>query len=131
MNLKSSTSYTNWVRMTSTFLSKEERGGKNFSELLGLMNDKNKKVRDSAAKSFNEILEKHVEVAEHELNSVLQNKKINDELRKYQRADESRHISDDIDSEVVDTVIKTVTNRFDVSKRYYELKAKLFGVPKL
>src|SRR3972149_4871067 len=131
MNLKSSTSYINWVRMTSTFLSKEERGGKNFSELLGLMNNKNKGVRDSAAKSFNEILEKHVEVAEHELNSVLQNKKINDELRKYQRADESRHISDDIDSEVVDTVIKTVTNRFDVSKRYYELKAKLFGVPKL
>src|SRR3989344_3784025 len=35
MNLKSSTSYTNWVRMTSTFLSKEERGGKNFTELLG------------------------------------------------------------------------------------------------
>ena len=131
MNLKSTTSYTNWVRMTSTFLSKEERGGKNFSEILGLMNSKNKKIRDSAAKSFNEILDKHVEVAEHELNSVLQNKKINDELRKYKRADESRHIGDDVDTEVVDTVVKTVTQQFDVSKRYYELKAKLFGVPKL
>ena len=131
MNLKSSTSYANWVRMTSTFLSKEEKGGKSFSEILGLMNDKNKKVRDSAAKSFNLILGKHVEVAEHELNSVLQNKKINDELRKYERADEARHLSDDIETDVVDTVVKTVSRHFDVSKRYYELKAKLFRVPKL
>src|SRR3989344_3291759 len=131
MNLKNTTSYTNWVRMTSTFLSKEVRGGKNFSQLLGLMNDKNKKVRDSAAKSFNEILEKHVGVAEHELNSVLQNKKINDELRKYKRADEARHLGDDIETEVVDTVVETVTNNLSLAKRYYELKAKLFGVPKL
>ena len=131
MNLKSTTSYTNWVRMTSTFLSKEVRDGKNFSELLGLMNSKNKKVRDLAAKSFNEILEKHVEVAEHELNSVLQNKKINDELRKYKRADEARHLGDDIETKVVDTIVETVTNNLSLAKRYYELKAKLFGVPKL
>ena len=131
MNLKNTTSYTNWVRMTSTFLSKEVRGGKNFSQLLGLMNDKNKKVRDSAAKSFNEILEKHVGVAEHELNSVLQNKKINDELRKYKRADEARHLGDDIETKVVDTIVETVTNNLSLAKRYYELKAKLFGVPKL
>ena len=131
MNLKSITSYTNWVRMTSAFLSKEEVKGKNFSELMGLLNNKNKKTRDSAAKSFNTILEKHVEVAEHELNSVLQNKKINDELRKYGRPDKARHLSDDIDTKVIDTVIQTVTDRFNLSKRYYNLKAKLFGVRKL
>ena len=131
MNLKSTTSYTNWVRMTSTFLSKEERGGKNLSELMGAMNNKNKGVRDSAAKYFNEILETQVDVAEHELNSVLQNKKIDDELRKYKRADKARHLGDDIETEVVDTVVKTVTKHFDISKHYYELKAKLFEVTKL
>ncbi len=131
MTLKSTTSYTNWVRMTSTFLTKEERDGKNFSELLGLMNNKNKKIRDSAAVSFNEILRAHVEVAEHELNSVLQNKKINDELRKYNRPDQARHVGDDVDTTTVDTVIETVTRHFDISKKYYELKAKLFGVAKL
>lgn len=131
MNLKSSTSYTNWVRMTSSFLSKEVRNGNNFSELMGLMNNKNKKTRDSAAKSFNEILIKHSDVAENELNSVLQDKKINDELRAYTRADKSRHIADDIETEVVDTVINTVSKNFDLSKRYYRLKSKLFGVPRL
>ena len=101
--------------MTSGFLSREERkviaedGRKNtktFSEILSLMNSKDKKVRDSAAKAFNDILSKNVEIAEAEINSVLANKKIDDELRKVSRPDLTRHISDDIDTEIVDTLIK-------------------------
>lgn len=131
INLKSATSYSNWVQMTSSLLSKEVRHGNNLSVLLGLMNDKKKKIRDAAAKDFNEILKSQEDVAEHELNSVLQNKKINDELRKYQRVDEARHLADDIDTATVDTVVKTVTKHFDIAERFYSLKAKLFGVPKL
>jgi oligoendopeptidase F len=140
LNLKTSTSYSNWVKMTSGFLSREERkviledGRKDtrtFSEILSLMNSKDKKVRDSAAKAFNDILGKNVEVAEAEINSVLANKKIDDELRKISRPDLTRHISDDIDSEIVDTLIKSVSGRFDISSRYYELKARLMKVKKL
>lgn len=140
LNLKSTTSHSNWVKMTSSFLSKEERVvfseegkklNKNFSELISLMNSKNKKVRDSAAKAFNDILKKHSDVAEAELNSILANKMVDDELRKMPRPDIARHINDDIETEVVDTVIKTVCNRFDISSRYYFLKAKLLKVKKL
>lgn len=140
MNLKSTTSHTNWVRMTSAFLAKEERGivnkagkisQKNFSEITSLMNDKDKKIRDSAALSFNEILSKHVEVAEHELNSVLQNKKTDDELRNYKRPDISRHIIDDIETDVVDTLVDVVTSNFETAKKFYQLKAKLMGVKRL
>ncbi len=90
MNLKSATSYSNWTKMTSGFLSREERvvvmedGAKKaipFSEIVGLLNSKVRTVRNTAAAAFNDILSKHVEVAEAELNSVLQNKKIDDELR--------------------------------------------------
>src|SRR4030066_2146922 len=140
LNLKASTSYSNWVKMTSGFLSREEReviaedGRKNtktFSEILSLMNSKDKKVRDSAAKAFNDRLSKNVEVAEAEINSVLANKKIDEELRKVSRPDLTRHISDDIDSEIVDTLIKSVSERFYISSRYYELKAGLMKVKKL
>jgi oligoendopeptidase F len=140
LNLKTSTSYSNWVKMTSGFLSREERkviagdGRKNtktFSEILSLMNSKDKKVRDSAAKAFNDILDKNVEIAEAEINSVLANKKIDDELRKISRPDLTRHLSDDIDTEIVDTLIKSVSDRFDVSSRYYELKARLMKVKRL
>ncbi len=141
LNLKTSTSYSNWVKMTSGFLAKEERmviledGSKKiktFSEILSLMNSKNKRVRDSAARVFNDILYKNVEVAEAEINSLLANKKIDDELRKISRPDLTRHISDDIDSEIVDSLIKTVSDRFlNISSRYYGLKARIMKVKRL
>jgi oligoendopeptidase F len=140
LNLKSATSYTNWTKMTSAFLSKEERSvltekGKKkvmpFTEIIGLMNSKNKRVRDSAAQAFNEILHENVEIAEAELNSVLANKKIDDELRSSPRPDTLRHLADDIESDVVDTLIDSVAGRFDISTRYYALKAKMLKVRKL
>lgn len=140
LNLKSQTSHSNWVKMVSGFLSKEEaevfeesgeRKLKNFSEILSLMDSKEKSVRDSAAYAFNKILERHIEAGEAELNSILQNKKIDDELRGFTRPDEARHLNDDIESVVVGSLISAVSERFDISRKYYELKAKLFGVLKL
>lgn len=140
LNLKSQTSHSNWVKMVSGFLAKEEaevledsgeKKLKNFSEILSLMDSVSKPVRDSAAYAFNKILEHHIEVGEAELNSILQNKKIDDELRGFTRPDAARHLSDDIESEIVDTVINAVSMRFDISKKYYELKTKLLGTPKL
>ncbi|MBI2632104.1 M3 family oligoendopeptidase [Candidatus Pacearchaeota archaeon] len=140
INLKNTTSHSKWEEMLSTFLSKEERevinkeGNKelkSFSEILTLMNEQNKEVRDSAAKAFNEILLKHEDVAEVEINALLANKKVDDELRNSPRPDFLRHLSDDIDSDIVDVLIKSVSERFDIPNIYYQLKAKLFGVKKL
>lgn len=140
MNLKSATSYENWTKMTSGFLSKEERtvlledGTRQsvpFTGIIGLMNSKRRRVRDTAAAAFNSILEKNVDVAEAEINSVLQNKKVDDELRGTSRPDVLRHLADDIESDVVDTVIDSVSKRFDIPTRFYQLKAALMRVKKL
>jgi oligoendopeptidase F len=140
LNLKSATSYANWTKMTAGFLAKEERpvvmedGRKKtrpFAEIISLMNSRKKKTRDSAAEAFNDILRRNVDVAEAELNSVLADKKIDDELRGAPRPDSLRHLSDDIESEVVDTLLDSVSRRFAISTRYYKLKAKLFKVKKL
>ena len=138
--LKSQTSHSNWVKMVETFLSKEERkvlteSGKiemkPFSELPSLMQSQQKAVRDSAAEAFNEVLGKRVEVAEAEINSILANKKVDDELRKMDRPDLGRHIADDIDSSVVDALVDSVSGKFGIAQRYYKLKAQLLGVRKL
>ncbi|MCE5313152.1 MAG: M3 family oligoendopeptidase [Nitrospiraceae bacterium] len=140
LNLTSPTSYANWIRMTSEFLSKEERnvhveeGGKsikNFSELTSLLNSPKKRVRDSAAEAVNEILEKHSDTAEYELNSILWFKKTDDELRGSERPDTLRHISDDIETPVVDMLVSSVTEKFHIPAEYYKLKAKLMKVKKL
>lgn len=140
INLYSPMAVGNWKKMLNTFLSKstrkalgedEKQTEKTFEELMGLMNNKNKKVRDTAAKAVNEIFAEHLEVAESELNAVLQYKKVNDELRGISRPDLTRHISDDIDSEVVDALVEAVSSQFGLAQRYYALKAKLMGVKKL
>jgi len=132
LNLKSTPAYSSWVRMTSSFLARETRpvldedGQKktmSFSEITSRMNSKEKKVRDSAVDN--------VDTAEAEINAVLANKKIDDELRGVSRPDLTRHLADDIDSEVVDALVDAVASRFDISERYYELKAKLLGLRKL
>lgn len=56
---------------------------------------------------------------------------MDDDLRQIPRPDLTRHISDDIDSEIVDTLIKTVSDRFDISARYYGLKARLLNAKQL
>lgn len=131
LSQKYTVSHYNWTQMTSGFLSKEVRQGKPFNELMSLMDSQKKSVRDSAAADINDIFAKHIETGEHEINSVLANKKIDDELRGYMRPDQSRHVSDDIDTETVDTLIETVSSRFDLSQRFYKLKAKLLKVKKL
>jgi oligoendopeptidase F len=139
LTLKSGPAYEFWVDMTSGLLSKSEgkvftgkrNEIKNFSEIQALLDSSNSEVRDSCALVFNEVLEKYSDIAVAEINAVLKDKKINDELRGFSRPDESRIVRDDIDFEFIDSLIDSVSARFDVAKRFYELKAKLLGVKKL
>lgn len=141
INLKSSVSHSDWAKMVEEFISKEEReyiddtGKKkkgSFEVLLKTSSyGKTKKQRDVAFKHVNDILLKHVSSAEHEMNALLKNKKIDDELRGLTRPDQARHLDDDMDSAVVDAMIKAVTENFNVPKKYYKLKAKLLKQKKL
>jgi len=139
MSLKSTAAYSMWVRMVSSLLAKETRSieidgkkeEKNHSELLSLMKGKNKELRDSASLAFEEILSKYGDVAEAELNAILQNHKVNDKIRGFKRVDSSRLVGDGIDEQFVDDLIKAVSSRFDISNKFYELKTKLFKQEKL
>ena len=140
LNLVGKPSYGNWVDMTSRFVNREERETlgedgvrvqKNFNELLSLTASIQKPVRDEAAEHVHDIMRKHADVAEAEINSILETKKVNDNLRSIKRPDEARHIADDIDTAVVDALIKSVASKFSIAKEYYALKARLMGVPKL
>ncbi|MDD3661893.1 MAG: M3 family oligoendopeptidase [Candidatus Dojkabacteria bacterium] len=140
MNVKSKTSHSNWVQMTSRFIAREEgvvldidgkERKKTFSEALELLDEPDKKVRDSSAQLIHHVTEKYADVAESELNSILENKKAEDTLRGYGCPDLPRHLSDDIESAVVDAMLETVEADFSVPQRYYRLKAALLGQPSL
>jgi oligoendopeptidase F len=140
MSLKSSSSYSFWKDMLSGFLSKEERKvldetGKAINatqeKLLSLLYNKNKKIRDEAARAFNDILNKYRDVSEAELNAILENKKTDDKIRGFKRPDQERHLNDNIKTETIDSLVDAVTKRFSISKEFYKLKAKLLKQDKL
>ena len=139
-NLMSKTSHSNWKDMLSELLDKQkltvvdESNKKHeitYNEISKYLNSTNKKVRDYASVEFNKINNRYAEIAEFEINSILEAKKVSDDYRKMPRPDLTRHIADDIDSDIVDTLVKTVTDNFDISKKYYAKKVKLLGLKKL
>jgi oligoendopeptidase F len=134
------TSYSNWVDMVESFVTKEERvvldddGNevtKDFSSIITLISNRSKPVRDRAAEALNDILATHIASGEAEINAVVQYKKASDTLRGIDRPDRTRHLSDDIDTEVVDAMLDAVEKRFDISQKWYQVKANLLGIKKL
>lgn len=140
LNLKEKGSYSNWVSMISDFLKEQEaeiidESGKkikaNFSTIQTLLSSSKKLVRSEANKAYCKIINKFVNPAERELNSVLEYKKLEDELRGYKKPYSSTLFGDDVEEKVIESMLKNVSDNFDVSQKYYSLKAKLFGVEKL
>ena len=138
--LTNNVSYGNWVSMTSEFLSAEEasvlnkdgiKETKNFSELFTLIAEPKKEVRDGAAKAIDAILAKHSKVAEIELNSVLEYKKVKDLLRGYKQPDSAFSIANEINLSVIDTLISEVTQNYKIVHDFYTLRAKLLGTERI
>jgi len=65
---------------------------------MGLLDSKDAIVRNRAYDAINQILEKYKDVAEKEMNSILETKRNIDALRNYERPDAARHLGDDIAS---------------------------------
>lgn len=135
-NIKSKTSHGNWVDMTSQLLQKQmisvtdEQKNKRdvpYSEISTYLNSRDKKVRDIAGENFYKVNSKYLEIAEFEINSILENKKISDDYRKIARADLPRLLSDDMDSSIVDTLRESVTSNFKISQRFYNLKSRVLN----
>lgn len=140
LNITNKTSSSNWVQMVSDLISKEtgpvtdSKGKKqklSFAEIMSKVNSTDKVERDSAAKQIHKINKKHSDVATYELNSLLEDKFNDDKLRGFDRPDKARHIADAIESEVVDALTAAVTEKFEVAREYYRIKAKYLGVKKL
>lgn len=139
-NLISKPATYNWVQMTESFIANDleevltEEGKKEkkpISEIGPMIDTRNVKVRESAVKALYRMRERWASVAENELNSILEYKKTSDKLRNFERAESARHLSDDIDTEVVDAMIQSVVSNFNVVQDYFKFKAKMLGKKKL
>ena len=130
----------NWSQMVESFIANDtekvltEEGNieKRPVSLIGPMLDtKNKAVRDSAYKALLKIRERWAPLAENEINSILEYKRNSDLLRGFQTSESSRHLADDIDSDVVNAMVESVTAKFNIIQDYFKFKADYLGKKKL
>ncbi len=139
MNLFSKTSYENRESMTSKFLSKSQREIQlplwkklaTLEELWTYTTDKDENVRKQAIQAINEINLEAKEMAENEINSILEYKKTVDEIRWFSSAEEFLTLRDDISLQTIHTMINCVENAYDFSRDFYKFKADLFWVKAL
>ena len=64
-------------------------------------------------------------------NNLLQDKRVEDRLRKHPYAEHSRHLANELDKETVDLVIKLCKENYGAVERFYRLKKDILGLTEL
>jgi len=87
--------------------------------------------RSAAAGVATVGLNKLIRTTTYIFNTILADKASSDRLRGYPSWITSRNLSNEVDDESVETLIKAVTGRYDIVARYYNLKRDLLGLDEL
>ncbi|HEV2097845.1 MAG TPA: M3 family oligoendopeptidase [Stellaceae bacterium] len=102
------------------------------AEALDLLSDRDSKVRCEAANNIGEVLGKHARTLALITNTLAKDKEIEDRWRRFARPISSRNLANFVEDEVVDALIAAVREAYPrLSHRYYQLKARWFGVDAL
>jgi oligoendopeptidase F len=102
------------------------------SAALNRLTDRDRAVREAAAKGVSEAFGKRVRLFSLITNTLAKDKEIIDSWRRYPRPASSRNRANMVEDEVVDALVGAVVESFPrLSHRYYAMKARWLGLPKL
>jgi len=102
------------------------------SAALNKLSDRDREVRAAAAKGVSEAFGDKVRLFGLITNVLAKDKEIIDGWRHYPRPTSYRNRSNMVEDEVVDALVTAVTQSFPrLSHRYYAMKAKWLGLPKM
>ena len=104
---------------------------KTQSEILVLLYDADRDVRRKAAASVSAGLQVSSHVGTYIYNTLLHEKHVLDRLRRYDHPEASRHLANELDSRVVDTMSDVCADNFGSVARYYRLKGRILGIEDL
>jgi len=99
---------------------------------LNLLQDPQESLRREAAEALATTLRSNLRSFALITNVLAKDKEIGDRWRGFQDVADSRHLSNRVEREVVDALVKAVRDAYPrLSHRYYKLKAKWFGKDQL
>ena len=97
-----------------------------------MMSDPDGVRRETAARAFADGLGRNIRLLALITNTLAKDKEIEDRWRKFPRPVSRRNLSNQVEDEVVDSLVRSVSGRYDdIAHRYYLLKARWMGLEKL
>lgn len=100
-------------------------------EVLALLRNPDRAVRQAAADAFTAGLTDMKRVLTLNFNNILLDKAVKDRLRKHPYPEHSRHLSNELDKETVDLVIRLCRENYGLVERFYRVKREILGLPEL
>src|SRR5688500_13442398 len=91
-------------------------------KVLTMLRDPDRNVRQAAADALSEGLAEMERVLDFTYNNLLQDKKIEDEMRGYTYPEQSRHLANELDRETIDLVMQMCADNVDLVSRFYRIK---------
>jgi len=135
LGLKSIPAYQHWVIGTERLLGQAtvEFQGKilPLPEAMGKIADLPLSPRRELHNLVVKKLETFSDIAESEINAIITDKKINDNLRGFEKPYDATILSYQNQRESVMALVESVTKKFSLSNRFYKLKSKILKLPNL
>ena len=103
-----------------------------LAEVLNLMGHKEASTRRNAAHALAKGLQSSISILTPVTNTLAKDKEIEDTWRLFPNPVAPRNLSNQVEDQVVEALVKTVKENYNhLSHRYYALKAKWLGLEKL
>ena len=121
--------------VTSSLAFTLERNGKkeelNLSQILSLLHDADRALRQRAMETLYEELSQHGQVLTFVYDTLIQDNLTMDRLRRYPDPLAQRHLSNEIEGKAVQTMMAVTEEHYGLAHDYFDLKAKLLQLPRL
>lgn len=117
--------------VSETIIFKWQKQALTLEELMAKFHEPSPTVRRQAAKVLAKGLKANRQLIAPLLNSLVQDKAINDQLRGFKLPSEARLLSDDVELSMVEALVKSVKAHQNTVNRYYKLKKQILKVKKL
>ena len=101
------------------------------TEVLSLLYHSDRKVRKKASVSLTGGLDQNSHILTYIFNTLVNDHSIDDRLRLYPHIMASRNLNNEIDEQIVNTLLESCVKNYGIVEEYYNVKKKLLGLKKM
>ncbi|CUU54564.1 oligoendopeptidase F [Parafrankia irregularis] len=106
-------------------------GGEALDVALSRLASSDREVRRATAEAVTAALAPGLRTRAYIFNTLIHDKAVNDRLRGYPTWLTSRNLANEVSDESVQALVAAVRERYDIPQRWYRLKARILGLPRL